>query len=160
MYMLLHTLITIYSLHASFTAIAEHLILKEGIFMKTLILSAAAFMLVGALPCAVHAAPPSATYSHAQLQAMMREAHTQQQFQVLATYFRARQQHFKEQAAAEMVEWDRRSQNVVGPAEKYPRPVDSSRNRYEYFSHEAAQMGQQAARYELMAAGQQERASH
>jgi hypothetical protein len=124
--------------------------------MKKLILSAAAVILAGAMPCAVHAASAvSSTYSRAELQSMIREARTQQQFQILSGYFRARQQYFQQQAAAEKVEWDRRSQNIVGPLAKYPRPVDSSRNRYEYFSYEAGQMGSQADHYEGLASARQ-----
>ena len=41
---------------------------------------------------------------------------------------------------------------VAGMAAKYPRPVDSSRNRYEYFLYEAGQMSQQAEHYESLSA--------
>lgn len=124
--------------------------------MKRMILSAAVVILAGAMPCAVHAAAsPSATYSHTELKAMIRSAHTQQQYQDLASYFRTRQQYFLQQAAAEKVEWERRSQNIVGIEAKYPRPVDSSRNRYEYFSYEADQMRIQADHFQSLASTQQ-----
>ncbi len=98
------------------------------------------------------AEPSSEKYSRAELQQMIREAHSAQQYQALASYYRSRQRDFEEQAKSEKQEWDRRSQNVSGPAAKYPRPVDSSRNRYEYFTYEAQQMSQQAARYEGLSA--------
>jgi hypothetical protein len=82
---------------------------------------------------------------------MIRQAHTPQEYQVLAGYFRSRQQKFEQQAQAEKEEWQRRSQNVTGPAAKWPRPVDSSKNRYDYFTCQANQMAQQAARYESLA---------
>lgn len=124
--------------------------------MKTLVLSAAAVILAGAMPYTLLAAPmPQESYSHAELKAKVRDAHTQQQFQDLASYFRARQQYFQQQAAAEKLEWERRSQNIVGIQAKYPRPVDSSRNRYEYFSYEAGQMGMQADHYESLASARQ-----
>ena len=91
-------------------------------------------------------------YSNSELRKMEQEAHTTQQYQALASYFRSRQQTFEQQAQSEKAEWERRSQNVMGPAAKYPRPVDSSRNRYEYFTYEAQQMSQQAAHYEGLAA--------
>jgi hypothetical protein len=94
----------------------------------------------------------SANYSSGELKAMMRNAHTQQDDQMLATYFRGRQQSFEQKAQAEKVEWDRRSQNVTSVSEKYPRPVDSSKYRYEYFTYEAQQMSQQAAHYEQLTA--------
>jgi hypothetical protein len=101
-----------------------------------------------------HAQPTSAPhYTHSELRKMIQEAHTDQQYKVLASYFRSQQQTFERQAQAEKVEWDRRSQNVTGAVAKYPRPVDSSKNRYEYFTYEAQQMGQQAAHYESLASG-------
>jgi hypothetical protein len=90
-------------------------------------------------------------YGKAELQRMIRQAHTPQEYQVLAGYFRSRQQKFEQQAQAEKEEWQRRSQNVTGPAAKWPRPVDSSKNRYDYFACQANQMAQQAARYESLA---------
>jgi hypothetical protein len=91
-------------------------------------------------------------YSHAELQQMIRNAHSPQQYQALAAYFRSRQQVFEQQAQSEKLEWERRSQNVTGPAAKYPRPVDSSKSRYEYFTYEAQQMSSQAAHYESLSA--------
>jgi len=96
--------------------------------------------------------PAPADLDHAQLKEMIRSARSVEQYQTLASYYRSRQQSFEQKAQSEKVEWDRRSQNVVGPAAKYPRPVDSSRNRYEYFTYEAQQMGQQAAHYETLTA--------
>ena len=101
----------------------------------------------------VHAETPApADFDHAQLKEMIRSARSVEQYQTLASYYRSRQQSFEQKAQSEKVEWDRRSQNVVGPAAKYPRPVDSSRNRYEYFTYEAQQMSQQAAHYEALSA--------
>lgn len=101
-----------------------------------------------------YADPSSAPqYSKTEVHRMMREAHTVDQYRALADYFRAQQQHFEFQAQAEKEEWERRSQNVSGPAAKYPRPVDSSRNRYEYFTYEAQAMQQQAAHYDGLASG-------
>jgi hypothetical protein len=94
----------------------------------------------------------SAQYSHAELQKMIAEAHTPQQYQTLATYFRSRQQMLEQQAQSEKLEWDRRSQIAAASYQKYPRPADSSRDRYEYFTYEAQQMGQQAAHFESLAA--------
>ena len=99
----------------------------------------------------VHAETPTAPqYSKTELKQMIEDAHSAQQYQALAAYYRQRQQDFEQKAQAEKVEWDRRSQITTGIAEKYPRPVDSSRNRYEYFNYEAQQMDQQAAHYESL----------
>jgi len=87
-------------------------------------------------------------YSKAEVKQMIRTAHTSDQYLALASYFRAQQEVFEQQAQSERTEWVRRSQNVTGLAEKYPRPVDSSRNRYEYFEYEAGKLSAQAAHYE------------
>jgi len=91
-------------------------------------------------------------YSQAEIRQMIHDAHTPQQYQTLAAYFRARQHDFEKKAHSEKTEWERRSQDVAGPAAKYPRPVDSSRNRYEYFAYEADQMAQKAAHFESLSA--------
>jgi hypothetical protein len=106
------------------------------------------------------AEPPSGPeYSRVELQSMIRSAHSAPQYQALATYFRSRQQALEKQALAEKVEWERRSQITAAVAQKYPRPVDSSRNRYEYFTYEANQMGQHAAHYESLSTNSQQLAA-
>jgi hypothetical protein len=107
----------------------------------------AAFALIGSYAYA----ETSPDLSHAELKKMVQSAHTADQYASLASYFKWRQEEFEQQAHAELVEWDRRSQFVSSIAEKYPRPVDSSRNRYEYFTYEARQMNQKAAYYENLA---------
>ncbi len=91
-------------------------------------------------------------YSEAQVKVMIRGAHTAQEYKALATYFRSKQQVLEQQAQAEKAEWERRSQVNASVAQKYPRPVDSSKNRYDYFTYEAEHMGQQAAHYESLSA--------
>lgn len=102
-----------------------------------------------ATPLALLADPETAPqYSKSEVRRLIHTAHTAEQYRALASYFRSQQQHFEQQAQEEKAEWQRRSENVSGPAAKYPRPVDSSRNRYEYFAYEAQQMDHQAAHYE------------
>lgn len=96
-------------------------------------------------------------YSHVELQTMIRSAHSAPQYQALASYFRTRQQVLAKQAMVEKAEWERRGEMTAAVAQKYPRPVDSSRNRYEYFKYEANRMGQQAAHYESLSANSQTR---
>ena len=92
-------------------------------------------------------------YSRSELKKMVHDAHTPEEYRVLASYYRMRQQQFTDQAHDEIVWFAKRSMNVSLAAAKYPAPADSSRNRYEYFNYEAEQMGKQAARYESLAAG-------
>jgi hypothetical protein len=94
----------------------------------------------------------NAGISDSQAQQMLRSAHTVEQYKMLAGYFHARQLVFEEKAQAEKAEWDRRSQITAASYQKYPRPADSSRNRYEYFTYEAQQMSDQAAHYESLSA--------
>jgi hypothetical protein len=90
-------------------------------------------------------------YSKAGLAQLRKEAHTPEQYRALAVYFDQRKRSFQKQANQEKKEWERRSQNVVGPAAKYPRPVDSARNLYEYYDYEAHQAGVLQAQYERLA---------
>jgi hypothetical protein len=96
--------------------------------------------------------PTVAVYSKAEASSLIRRAHTAEQYRMLASYFKARQTSFEAQAQAEKQEWERLSQNTTGNSQKYPRPVDSSRNRYQYFTYKADQMGQQAKHFENLAA--------
>lgn len=91
-------------------------------------------------------------YGKAEVRKMIREAHTPDQYRALANYFRAQQLAYRNQAKSEVLELERRWQFMSGPAAKYPRPVDSSRYRYEYFMYEAEQMNQRAIHYERLSA--------
>ena len=93
----------------------------------------------------------SVHYSKAELAQLRKEAHTPEQYRALAAYFDQRKRSFQGQANQEKKEWERRSQNVSGPAAKYPRPVDSARNLYEYYDYEAHQAGVLQAQYERLA---------
>ena len=93
-----------------------------------------------------------AKLSNAELKQMERSAQTPEQYQELASYFRTRQQDFRQQAVSEVPLMAWRSQFTFSLAAKYPRPFDSSRNRYDYFMYETHQMSQKAAYYEGLAA--------
>lgn len=90
--------------------------------------------------------------SRAEVDTLLRSAHSPEQYHVLALYFHKQQAALERQAQDEQAEWQRRSQNIVGIAAKYPRPVDSSRNRYQYFVYEAGRAAQQAVHYDALAA--------
>jgi hypothetical protein len=125
------------------------MILKETISMIAkmhVALALAAFTLTAN----VARAESSQNLSRPELKKMVQSAHSPDQYQELASYFRWQQQVLKEKAHSELAEWDRRSRFVGGLAEKYPRPVDSSRNRYQYFCYEEQKMGQKAAHYEQL----------
>lgn len=96
---------------------------------------------------ALHAEPQ---YSKTEIMGLMRTAHTVDEYRALSGYFRAQEKQFEQKAQSEKLEWDRRSADVTSIAAKYPRPVDSSKNRYEYFTYKAQEMDQKAARYESL----------
>jgi hypothetical protein len=97
------------------------------------------------------AAPESVHYSKAELAQLRKEAHTPEQYRALALYFGQGKRSFQEQANQEKKEWERRSLNVVGPAAKYPRPVDSARNLYEYYNYKADQASVLQTQYQRLA---------
>lgn len=103
---------------------------------------------------ALHAeASADPQYSKSEVTGMIHTAHTPDQYRALAGYFRTQEQQFEQKASSEKQEMDRRSANVTSIAAKYPRPIDSSRNRYEYFTYKAQEMSQKAAHYENLSAG-------
>ena len=111
-----------------------------------------AFVAVGSAQAPASSAQGSTEYTQPQIKKLARTAHTQEQYSTLAAYYGKQQKDFAQQAADEKQEWERRSQSNAGAAQKYPRPADSSKNRFEYFAYEADQMGQQAAHYENLSA--------
>jgi hypothetical protein len=91
-------------------------------------------------------------YSHAEVAEMIRAAHTQQQYENLAGYYRGRQQTFEQKAQAEKLERELLGRNAYSHAAKYPRPADALRSDYEQLRHKAQQMSQRAAYYESLSA--------
>jgi hypothetical protein len=99
-----------------------------------------------------HAATQAtANYSRTEVQKMIREARSAEQYRQLAEFYKSKQQEFEERARAEEHEWARRVFEFSLPG-KYPRPEDSSRYRYEYLSYEAVKMSSLAAHYFELAA--------
>ena len=72
-------------------------------------------------------------YSGAQIRKMVKEARTVQQYTVLADYYQARSRMFKQKAAEEMHLWAERNAVISPVYEKWPRPVDSAHNLYDYY---------------------------
>ncbi len=93
-----------------------------------------------------------AHYTQAQLKQLALNAHAPAQYAALANYYGEARSGYLKKAAEEKQEWDRRSQNVTGAAAKYPRPVDSARNLYEYYMYKASEAGTLEAKYSRLAA--------
>jgi hypothetical protein len=88
----------------------------------------------GTVPAAASTRPSdNPDYTPAQVRKMAREAHTVQQYTVLADYYQTRQRMFKRKAAEEMHLWAQRNAVITPLSEKWPRPVDSARNLYDYY---------------------------
>jgi hypothetical protein len=92
--------------------------------------------------------------TQAQLKKLARSAHSPDQFQALAAYYGERQKNYLLQAAKEKKEWERLSYNTVSMAAKYPRPVDSARNAYEYYMAKASESGAKESEFRCLAAPQ------
>jgi len=108
-------------------------------------------MVAGSVAARAETSTP-AKLGHGELKQMEQNAHTPEQYEALASYFRSRQQGFREQAREEVPLMTWRSQFTFSLAAKYPQPYISSRNRYDYFMYETNQMSQKAAYYEGLAA--------
>ncbi len=87
----------------------------------------------------------------AQLKQMTREAHTPDQYAALANYYGEQQKSYMQQADKEKREWDRWGVNVEGAFAKYPRPVDSARNLYEYYMYKATESATLQTKYSQLA---------
>lgn len=95
--------------------------------------------------------PNGPEYTGSQITKLAREAHTVEQYTVLADYYSARQRTYKRKAAEEMHLWALRSETSNPLGEKWPRPVDSARNLYEYYEYEIAQSAALFAKYDRLA---------
>jgi hypothetical protein len=69
----------------------------------------------------------------------------------LAAGYGKQQDDYLKQAAEEKKEWERRSKNTTGILGKYPRPVDSARNLYEYYIAKASETGALQAKFNGLA---------
>jgi hypothetical protein len=112
----------------------------------TIGLATATVFTANAMPAGIDPQPSSG-----QLKQMAKDAHTPEQYSALAQSYGQLQKTYLEKAAEEKQEWDRRSQNIVSIAAKYPRPVDSARNLYEYYRYKANEAGSLAAKYSQQA---------
>jgi hypothetical protein len=86
-------------------------------------------------------------YTHSELKQLMHDAHTPQQYQALALYFRSQQQRFNDKALAEKAEWYRRSEITAPPVVKAGTANDA-RSLYIYYTSKATEMAALASDYE------------
>lgn len=93
-------------------------------------------------------------YTQAQLKQLVRDAHTPDRYDALAAFYGNRQKTYLLQAANEKLEWERQSQQIVSVHAKYPRPVDSARYLYEYYSLKATDAGALSAKFSKQGSGE------
>jgi hypothetical protein len=111
-----------------------------------------AFGAAGNAQAANHAADTGKQLTQAEVKQLAREAHAPDQYRTLASYYNQEQSKYLQLAADEKKEWERRSQNGTSIAAKYPRPVDSARNLYEYYMYKASKSGALEAKYSHLTA--------
>jgi hypothetical protein len=112
-----------------------------------------AIALVGFVSAQATAAPREKAVHcpRSHLKQLAREERSQEQYMAFADCYKQLQKNYLQQAAEEKQEWTRRSQNVMALAAKYPRPVDSARNLYEYYLSKASEAGELSAKYSQLA---------
>jgi hypothetical protein len=113
---------------------------------------ALAFAGAASAQSAASSAETGAHYTKAQVKELALNAHAPEQYAVLASYYGAQKADYLRQAAEEKKEWERRSKNVAVAFGKYPRPVDSARNLYEYYLYKASKAESLQAKYSQLAA--------
>jgi hypothetical protein len=110
-----------------------------------------ALVSVGNAQGAASSSETGAHYTQAEVKQLALSAHAPSQFKALAGYYGEQRETYQKHASEEKKEWDRRSHNVTSVAAKYPRPVDSARNLYEYYMYKASEAGALEAKYSHMA---------
>jgi hypothetical protein len=110
-----------------------------------------AFANAGSAQGAASSPQAGAIYTQAQLKQLARTARAPHEYKALAGYYGEQQSHYMQLAAEEKKDWVRMSQDVAPSFAKYPRPVDSARNLYEYYMYKASKAGTLEARYSRLA---------
>lgn len=90
-------------------------------------------------------------YTSSQIKAVARDAHTVEQYTVLANYYWKQQRMYQRKALEQMHLWRERAETVTPLSEKWPRPVDSARNLHDYYVYKTAQSAALFARYDRLA---------
>jgi hypothetical protein len=92
--------------------------------------------------------------TQAQAKSLAKQASSPAQYRMLADYYANQQKGYLAKASEEKQEWARRSSNIVLTAAKYPRPVDSAHNLYDYYIYKSTEAGQFASKFGQLAGPQ------
>ena len=90
-------------------------------------------------------------YTTAEIRQLAHDAHTVQQFAVLADYYQIQRRMYQHKAAREMHLWAERNAVMTPLSEKWPRPVDAARNLYEYYLQMADESASLVDQYNKLA---------
>lgn len=112
---------------------------------------AALGLAVGTVRFAMAETADKPEYTSAQIKKLAHEAHTVQQYTILADYYAAQQRMYKSKSVEQMHLWRERAEMPTPLNEKWPRPVDSARNLHDYYEYKAAQAAVQFAKYDRLA---------
>jgi hypothetical protein len=83
---------------------------------------------------------------------LARRAHTTEEFKTVADGYQTLEEFYNGKAEEERLEWIRRSQMpAMSIAAKFPRPVDSAHDLYQYYRKKADEMAKLLARYRQLA---------
>jgi hypothetical protein len=122
----------------------------KAIFFLTLASSAALATAAPSIPSELSDGA-NVSCTAAQTKKSIQEAHTAGQFNVIAQCYEKQQSAYLQQAAEEKQEWSRRSQQNTSVSAKYPKPEDSARYLYEYYSSRASEAKLLSVKYSQLA---------
>ena len=90
-------------------------------------------------------------YTKSQLNKMVQEAHTPEQYEALASYYGQQQENYHQKAKEVHHEWVRQWSYNMSRFAKYPAPADSARNLYQDYVKKAAEAGAFFEKYSQLA---------
>lgn len=85
-----------------------------------------------------------------QIRRLMREAHTAEQYGVIADYYATQNRTYNAKAVEMMHLWRERNE-MYYRVEKWPRPVDSARNLHDYYVYKASEAERLRKKYSQLA---------
>jgi hypothetical protein len=94
-----------------------------------------------------------ASLSGDELHGLIKNAHSSEQYKQLAAYYHQQEAKYRNMAADEKAERDRRAQVNAALMQKYPRPVDSAQYLYESYVTDADRAAIEARHYDQLAGG-------
>jgi hypothetical protein len=120
------------------------------LIQKAVATFAVALFLYGTMQAPAQDAARTTRITAKEAHALMKSAHEQAQYQELAAYYRQQEQSYRAKRDEALALWNTRAQGVAVNQNKYPRPVDSAHNLYDYYAYETDHAATQVQRCEQM----------